>query len=206
MARLQDHELTLLKNYVPEKAADDVLYFMHSYHIHLKIKRERKAILGDYRPAMHGKPHTISINATLNAYHFLITFVHELAHLVTFLNHHHRVQPHGKEWKGVYRILMSRFLGKEIFPAEVEEAIQQSLHKSGASTCSEPELYKVLRRYDEKKVGYFIEELEAGTIFFTDKGKRFQLMNKRRTRYECKELSTGHVYLFPGIYEVTPEV
>lgn len=205
MARLHDHELDALKHYVPEKAADDVLYYMHSYHIHLKIKRERKAILGDYRPAMHGKPHTISINGTLNAYHFLITFIHELAHLITFLNHHTRVQPHGKEWKSVYRTLMSRFLGKQIFPEDVEQAVQHSLHKSGASTCSEPELYKVLRRYDAREGGVFIEDLALGSIFHTEKNKRYQVLAKRRTRYECRELSTGHVYLFPGIYEVQVE-
>ena len=96
---IKTHPLEALKNYLPENTFEDVIEFMHSYKIHLILRKDRKSILGDYRPAHRGKPHTISLNISLNKYHFLITFIHELAHLINYLNHQQSVMPHGKEWK-----------------------------------------------------------------------------------------------------------
>ncbi len=78
-------ELSVLHDFIPSDAVELVIAYMHQYKIHLKIKRERKTVLGDYRPSFNGKPHTISVNANLNKYHFLITFIHELAHLINYI-------------------------------------------------------------------------------------------------------------------------
>ncbi len=199
---LRDHELEVIAHYVPEGAAEDVLYFMHSYHIHLKIKKERKAILGDYRPAFNGKPHTISVNGNLNPFHFLITFIHELAHLINYLNHQNRVAPHGKEWKSVFKTLLKRFIDHRIFPNDLEMAIYASLENMGASTCSNPDLYKVLHAYNEGPLQLLVDHLTVGDYFFTDKQQQFQILEKRRTRYLCVEVKSGKKYLFPGICEV----
>jgi|JI10StandDraft_1071094.scaffolds.fasta_scaffold179280_1 SprT protein len=204
MARLRDHDLELLGNYVPEGAAEEVLYFMHTYQIHLKIKRERRAILGDYRPAHGGKQHTISINGTLNPYHFLITFIHELAHLITYLNFNGRVAPHGAEWKSCFKTLLQRFVTGNIFPNDIKKALMESLEDMRASTCSDPELYKVLVRYNPDKGLVMVENLPPGAEFITDNEKRYRVLEKRRTRYVCVEIRTGRKYLFPGIAEVMP--
>lgn len=202
MASLKQHELDVLKNYIPESAVEDVLNYMHTYKIHLKIKRERKGILGDYRPAMHGKPHTISINGTLNPYQFLITFIHEVAHLLTFLQFGHRVKAHGEEWKKMYSHLLQRFLEKKIFPEVIEKAIIQSIKRPGASTCSEPHLFKVLRQYDEPNGKVLVDHLEIGDCFRTEKQGHFRILEKRRTRYLCEEIQSRKKFLFPGLYEV----
>ena len=60
---------------------------------------ERNSRYGDYTAPRNGQNHLITVNHNLNKYAFLITLVHEVAHLVTYNNHRHRVSPHGGEWK-----------------------------------------------------------------------------------------------------------
>jgi SprT protein len=199
---LKDHELSILKNYLPPNTAERVIEYMHSYKIHLKIKRERKSILGDYRPAHDGKPHTISVNANLNTYHFLITFLHELAHLINHLNHGRNKLPHGKEWKQVFSVLLKQFTEASVFPADIEQALLQSMNNLAASTCSDPFLFKVLRTYDEQTDKVTMDHLSVGDLFKTDSNQTFQMISKRRTRYVCEEIFTKKQYLFPSIYEV----
>ena len=199
---LREHEISMLAKFLPANTAEEVIDYMHTHKIHLSIKKERRRILGDYRPAHNGKPHRISINGNLNAYHFLITFLHELAHLLTFLSHKGRVNPHGQEWKSVFKLLLKRFQDKKVFPSDIELALDQSMNNLAASTCSDPHLYKVLRQYDHKKDVFLVEQIAMGELFKTEKGQVFKLVEKRRTRFLCEELSSGKRYLFPSIYEV----
>lgn len=199
---LRSHPLDALKSFIPEDSFQDVHDFLHSYKIYLKITRERKSILGDYRPAWNGNPHTISVNGNLNKYHFLITFVHELAHLVNYLNHGRKVKPHGAEWKAVFATLLHRFIEKKIFPEDVEKAIFKSVNNLSASTCSDPHLYETLRNYDPENGKILVKSLQIGDTFITDSKKIFKIAAKQRTRFLCVELATKKKYLFPGIAEV----
>ena len=167
---LVKRELEVIKDFLPEGAFEMVLESMHRYKIHLKIKRERKTILGDYRPSHRGKPHTISVNANLNRFHFLITYAHELAHLVNFVQHGGRTQPHGKEWKGHFRQLLQTYVEKGIFPEDIKRALEQSLSNMSATTCSDPMLYKVLTKNDQANGKRMVDELNIGDTFRTEKG------------------------------------
>ncbi len=108
--------LDAIKRYIPAASAAAVLNYLHEYKVHLTVTRERKSVLGDYRHATTFNTHRISINGNLNKYSFLITLIHELAHLVTFMQYRHRVDPHGKEWKRIYALLLKDFLNTDIFP------------------------------------------------------------------------------------------
>src|SRR5207344_683946 len=88
----QEYPLTHLQTYLPSGAAQLVLNLLQQYKVHLTITKERKTVLGNYRHAHNNEVHFISINGNLNQYVFLITLVHELAHLVTFLEYGNRVQ------------------------------------------------------------------------------------------------------------------
>lgn len=198
-------ELTILHDILPARSADLVITYMHQYSIHLKIKRERKTVLGDYRPSGNGKPHTISVNANLNPYHFLITFIHELAHLVCYLQYGRKAAPHGKEWKNIFSGLLKKFIDDQVFPADISTALKSSLHNLAATTCSDPVLFKILYRYDDKPGVYLVEQLEKGEIFTTEKGEKYQVIEKRRTRFACQHTESKKMYLFPGIYEVFKE-
>lgn len=198
-----EHPLKALQSYLPENSFEQVAFFIQQYKVHLTITAQRISVLGDYRNAIHGKNHRISVNGNLNKFSFLITLIHELAHLLAFENYGNRIMAHGKEWKHIYSNLLKEFISKKIFPPDIESALKDSVQNPAASSCAEEGLMRVLRRYDEKKKDVLmLEELPHNTMFATKDGRIFQKGEKLRKRFRCVEKSTGLVYLFSGLYEV----
>jgi SprT protein len=205
MAAVKEHPMHALAAFLPGGSFDKVVHYLHQYKVHLTVTRERKSVLGDYRNAVHGKNHRITVNSNLNKYAFLITLLHELAHLLTYEHHGHRVAAHGREWKMIYGRLLADFVNHNIFPADVETELKRSLTNPAASSCAEEHLMRVLRRYDEKKDGIMlVEEVPANSLFVTKDSRVFRKGEKLRKRYRCTEIKTGLVYLFSAIYEVVP--
>jgi predicted SprT family Zn-dependent metalloprotease len=198
-----EHPMQALAAYLPDNTFEKVLHYLNHYKVHLTVAKERKSILGDYRNAIPGKNHRITVNGNLNKYSFLITLIHELAHLLTYEKYGHRVMSHGKEWKLLYSTLLATFVEHHVFPADIQAALRKSLTDPAASSCAEEGLMRVLRRYDKKKDNlYLLEELPMNAYFKTSDGRIFQKGEKLRKRYRCKEVNTGLVYLFSPIYEV----
>jgi len=192
-----------LNNFLPTGTFDVVTQYLNFYKIHLTITRQRKTVLGDYRHRTHFHNHRISVNGNLNAYAFLITLIHEIAHLLTFEQYENKVSAHGKEWKKVYAELLKQFLEKKMFPADIEFALKESMKNPGASSCSEDGLIRALRKYDTNKNGFkLIEEIPVNTLFGLSDGRVFKMGEKQRKRYKCVEVSTGKIYLFSPVYEV----
>jgi len=201
--RKKEAPLSYLQKYLPEGSAQLVYNYLHHYNIHLTITRERKSILGDYRHATHFDHHRISINGNLNKYAFLITLIHELGHLVTFMEYGNRVQSHGREWKLAYRHILEDFIRLNIFPEDILHAFKKSIHDLPASSCADEHLMRVLRKYDHNSEGLIlVEQVSEGKLFSIDNGKIFKKGKKIRKRFECEEVATGKVYLFSPIYEV----
>lgn len=199
----QEAPLQYLQKFIPESSASLALQYLHQYKVHLTITRERKTVLGDYRHATSYKTHRISINGNLNKFSFLITLIHELAHLVTFIQFGNKVQSHGREWKNLYAVLLKSFMQLDVFPADITHALKQSMHDLPASSCADESLMRILRRYDKQQHGMvLIEQIQDGKLFEIDKGKVFKKGKKLRKRYQCVEVNTGRVYLFSPIYEV----
>ena len=198
----QQAPLEYLSQFIPPVAVPRVLEYLHQYKVHLTITRERKSILGDYRHATTEKNHRISVNGNLNPYAFLITLVHELAHLVTFIKFKHQVSPHGREWKDCYALLLKDFLGKEIFPPLIEQTLKQSMHDLPASSCADEGLMRVLKKFDRDNGMVMVEQLPEGQLFDIGEGRIFKKGKKLRKRFQCIEVDTGKLYLFSPIYEV----
>jgi len=195
--------LLQLRSYLPEGSFEDVQHFLVHYKVHLTVTRKRQTVLGDYRHAHEGKSHRISINGNLNKYSFLITLLHELAHLFTYERFGHRVQAHGREWKDEFGKILAQFLAKKIFPPEIEHALMQTLKNPAASSCGDETLLRVLRNYDPKKENHFlVEQLKEGDTFRIKGNRYFVKGIKIRTRYKCYEPATKKWYLFSGLYEV----
>lgn len=196
-----EHPMHALAAYLPEGSFDPVVAYLHQYKVHLTVTKQRKSVLGDYRHAGWGGNHRISINGNLNQYEFLITLLHELAHLLTFEQYRNKVDAHGKEWKFCYSQLLIVFVNHKIFPADVEKALQKSIANPSATANGETALLLVLRNYDAiKKVGHFtVAELQEGELFQTEKGKVFRRGSVRRKRIECQEIKTGLLYIFSPI-------
>jgi predicted SprT family Zn-dependent metalloprotease len=192
-----------LQQFLPDGTYDAVLQHLQFFKVHLTISKERKSILGDYRHRTHFENHRISINGNLNKFSFLITLLHELAHLLTFEQSGNKVAAHGKEWKLIYGQLLHQFIENKIFPAPIENALKQSLSNPAASSCAEDDLVRVLRKYDDAKSHVrLIEEISLGTIFQTGGGRIFKRGEKIRKRFKCTEIKTGRIYLFSPVYEV----
>jgi len=199
----QEVPLNQLENYLPPGTGNAVMDYLHQYKIHLTVAKERKSILGDYRHRTGNANHRISVNGNLNKFSFLITLLHELAHLLTFEQYGNKVQAHGKEWKMVFGNLLQQFVQHKIFPADIENELLQSFKNPAASSCAEDGLQRVLRKYDIKENHQqLIEELSINALFRIKDGRVFQKGEKLRKRFKCKEVQTGKLYLFSPVYEV----
>jgi hypothetical protein len=199
-----EHPLHALNTYLPDGAFDPLLHLINYYKVHLTVTRERKSVLGDYRHAAMGSNHKITVNGNLNKFEFLITLLHELAHLLCFEQYRNRVEAHGKEWKSIYGQLLAQFIQLQIFPDDIRGSLQKTLLNPAATANGETSLLLVLRRYNPiKKEGVVTLAHRAdGAVFKEIKGRVFRKIKLRRKRIECIEMATGNIYLFSALTEV----
>ncbi|UPT65852.1 MAG: SprT-like domain-containing protein [Sphingobacteriales bacterium JAD_PAG50586_3] len=142
---MYDRLLTMLKKYVPEAACPLLVNWLIGYQTKLIITAERNTKLGDYRAPFDGMGHCITINHNLNQYSFLITLVHEFAHLSNFILYKNTVAPHGKEWKLEFKRHMWFFLQSGMFPPDVDKALRKYMANPAASSCGDVNLMRVLK-------------------------------------------------------------
>ena len=191
-----------LQKYLPERAVEPCFELIKTHGVHLKVVNHRVTRHGDYR-RMPGGGHQITVNASLNPYRFLITLVHEIAHLVAFEKFGRRIKPHGLEWKRTFQHLMIPFIRPEIFPSALLPLIAQHFKNPKASSSTDARLSIALKAYDAKeRVNQYVFEIPEGSTFRIYNGKLFKKGNKRIRRYECVELGSGKVYLFQPNAEV----
>lgn len=204
MARAEP-DFSALRSFLPENSFEPVMDLIRAGKIQLTLTRARKSVLGDYRYAEDGRGHRISINANLNKYAFLVTLLHEIAHLHCFATFKNKVQPHGREWQGMYANLLTDFMQRNIFPADIVAALKKSIHSPAASSCADDHLLRALRNYDARSADVsFVEDLPEGSFFRTADGRIFRKEEKLRKRFRCTEAGTKRLYLFSPVYEVVP--
>ncbi len=191
----------ILEKYIPTHAVEPVFGLIRVNNIHLKIVNERKTRHGDYRN-LPGGVHQITVNANLNKYRFLITLVHEIAHLLAFENFGRNIKPHGEEWKRTFQKLMLPFIRPEIFPAQLLPLIARHFRNPKASSDTDAHLSVALKQFDEENDKNYIFEIPHGGIFRIYNGKVFKKGERRIKRYECVEVKTGRIYLFQPNAEV----
>jgi SprT protein len=191
----------ILRKYIPEPAVEKIADWIVKYDFKLKIKRERSTKLGDYTSPQNGFNHIITINHNLNKYSFLITLIHEIAHLSAYNKFKDTVAPHGQEWKNEFRMLMDDFLNTDIFPPDVLYAVRKYLKNPAATSCTDTQLLRTLKHYDEDNNQVFLEYLPYKSMFMYN-DKIFEKGERIRKRFRCKELLKGTVYLFDPLAEV----
>lgn len=191
----------ILEKYVPEHAADTVFELIKMYGVHLKIVHERITRHGDYRRGHDGR-HQITVNASLNKYRFLITLIHEIAHLAAFEKYGRNIKPHGEEWKATFQKLMVPFIRPEIFPNQLLPLLARHFRNPKASSDTDATLALALKQFDGESDKNYIFEIPYGSQFRIHNGKIFRKVAQRVKRYECVEVATGKIYLFNPNAEV----
>ncbi len=174
------------------------------YTYQLKVTRPRKTKLGDFRPPQQGRVPTITLNGNLPPYQFLVTLVHELAHLITWEQHGRRAAPHGKEWKHCFGDLLHSLLAAAQWPPLFVAAAGRHAARPKSTTAGDPDLQRALLELDQvdgMQAALLLSDLQAGQCFLF-KGRGFAVMEHRRTRTLVRELQTQNKYLIPMIAEV----
>lgn len=163
----------------------------------------RKSKLGDFRYRQDRKIQVITINSDLNPYQFLLTYIHEVAHLHAFVKYGFSIQPHGKEWKSTFQHLMLPILSEKFLPIDLLIPLRQHMMNPKASSSSDLFLAKELSKYDidnEIKL-IFLSDLKPGNQFEFS-GRKFEKGETRRTRVLCQEVNSGRKYLIAQLAKV----
>jgi hypothetical protein len=190
-----------LGDHVPLESLTHLNQLIDKNEIDLKMVNERVTRHGDYRKLLNGN-HQITINRNLNKYRFLITLVHEIAHLEAFKAYGRFIKPHGKEWKRTFQRLMLPLMNPEIFPHDLLPLIAVHFKNPKASSDTDSALSLALKQYDPPNDKSFIFEIPLGEKFRLYNGRVFERGKKRVKRYECLELATGKTYIFNPNAEV----
>lgn len=186
----------IIRKYVPGRSVDYCVDLWDTYKFSFKVSKERRSKLGDYRFHKTRKQHIITVNGNLNTYGFLITYVHEVAHLIHYELKGNNQPPHGSFWKKIFRELMLPLLTVEIFPLDLLDQLKIHLKNPKASSYSDPALAKVIKKYDPEQpfLESLLEELDVGEKFRLH-GRTYEKVRKRRTRCLCREIQSGKKYL-----------
>ncbi|MET3045652.1 SprT-like domain-containing protein [Flavobacterium covae] len=191
----------ILYKYLPEKAVSMCFELIKTNRVHLKIVNERVTRHGDYRREANGR-HVITVNYSQNEYRFLITLIHEIAHLVAFEKYGRNIKPHGEEWKHTFQKLMIPFICPEIFPHSLLSLVARHFRNPKASSDTDATLALALKQFDPENDKYYVFEIPFGSVFKIHNGRIFKKIALRTKRFECLELSSGKTYLFNPNAEV----
>lgn len=191
-----------LSPYLPEGTSGIIAEWIVEHGVKFVVAKPRATKLGDFRAGNKRMASRISVNGDLNPYAFLITTVHEFAHLECHLEHGWGVKPHGAEWKRVYTSMLLPFMEMSVFPSEIHEALTHHIASPSASSCSCPVLHKALSLFDDGQTT-FLAEMTQGSIF-AFREEAYSVLEKKRTRYLCKRLSDGKKYLISGRATISP--
>ncbi len=191
--QLQD----LLKEHVPASSLTYCVqcWIQKPFRFHLSKKRASKS--GDFT-CRQGHTPRITVNKDLHPYEFLITYIHEVAHLHVHQQHGFRAEAHGQEWKNAFRDLLAPLLTPEVFPSDLLALLRGHMVNPKASTYSDTTLTKLLRSYDPRAVHTtLLSELPEGSVFDLN-GRWFKKGKLRRTRVLCLEVKSKRQFLVPA--------
>lgn len=187
----------ILNTHIPAPAVPYCLQLWQSDPFKFKLRKARQTKIGDFS-CKHGQTPQITVNNDLHPYLFLITYVHEVAHLHVHKQHGRRVEAHGEEWKNTFRDLMTPVMTSEIFSEKILRGLKRHMVNPKASTYSDTEFTELLRSVDAKwSRSTLLSEIPEGSLFGLH-GKWFRKGALQRTRVLCLELKTKRKFLVPA--------
>jgi SprT protein len=187
----------ILDRYVPADAAAYCLQLWQYWQFDFVVTKERASKLGDFRWAM-GKREKITVNGNLNPYNFLVTYLHEVAHLVVHRSYKCKQPAHGKAWKTHFQELLKPVMKPHVFPETVLVPLLDYAQNPRASSSAHLPLMLAFRAIDQPNVNsnlLTLNEIPQGELFRFNK-KVYQRGEVRRVRILCTEQKTKKGFLF----------
>lgn len=184
----------VFEKYLPEKAVDYCFTLWEQLKFDFRITKTRQSKFGDYRFDPSSQTHTISVNHDQSPYAFLITYIHEVAHKVTYDKHRNTVKPHGKEWKDQFKKLMLPLLREDIFPMDILGPLAKHMKNPKASSVADAQLYEALLHRNPNNNGVTLRQIAPASKFLFKK-KIYRKIESKRTRSLCEHIETGKRYL-----------
>lgn len=195
-----EKNIETLKRYLPEESVEPVLSFLSNRKVLFKIASHRNSKFGDFcAPNSRCLNPKISVNGDLNKYMFLTVFLHEAAHLLTWQRFKHSVKPHGHEWQACYQELLLQYL--PIYPEELQPFVLKYCRKIPISSVDVVNLERALQNYNTEVISNLqLMDLVSGDQFVLQSYPNdiYEMQSKRRTRYVCRALSSGKLFLIKG--------
>ena len=202
MQSKRQHFIDTLQKFVPAAFASYLADCILAAGVQFKIVPGRKTKLGDFRTHPLQRKPIITVNGDLNPYSFLITSLHEIAHLDTYRQHGWKVPAHGHEWKAAFRQRLLPILESRALPPELQHVLERSFVRLKASSGADVQLSRVLKTFDQT-TEITLESLPKHTHFLLN-NKHFIKGELRRTRYLCTEFGTQRIFLIHALAAITP--
>ncbi len=193
---IQNKVLSTLQQHVPELAVEYCFNLWLKYKFVFKLRKARITKVGDFT-FRTGQTPRITVNSDLHPFSFLITYIHEVAHLEAHSTFGHRVEAHGDQWKETFQELMIPVLNTGIFPDDLLRVLTRHMANPKASSFSDSELTAALRKFDKNQAAVILlSQLPEGSVFGLH-GRWFKKGKLKRTRVMCREVNTKRDYLVP---------
>lgn len=186
--------IAILQIHVPSAAVPYCVELWNENPFDFRLRKDRVTKIGDFT-YRRGQVPRITINKNLHSYLFLITYIHEVAHLM--VHQTRSCSAHGPEWKKMFQQLLQPLLFEQFFPVELLKELRRHMIDPMATTFSDPILSKVLRTYEHSATTKtLLSDIPEGSVFEI-RGRWFKKGIKRRTRVLCQELHSRKKYLVP---------
>ena len=168
-------------------------------NINFKISKTRKTKLGDCRYMKKENQFYVSVNQELNKNQFLITLIHEIAHVISITKYGSKIKPHGREWKSEYGKLIKIAIEKKIFSRRIEPILNDSLKNIKSSHIYNYDLFEKLTK--NKKTKKTLQDIKDGEKFEFN-GDSFIKIKKLTKRYLCQKIKNNKKYYIHPFIEI----
>ena len=200
---LPDYLLALLAQKVPAYGLPVVSRVVRAYDFAFRFAQSRRSKLGDFTRTAQGLV-TLTVNMDLGSELFLVTFLHEVAHLEATLNQPRRSQPHGRRWQTCFGNLLKELClhaeGQMAVP--LRDALLAHSIAPSATLHADSRLASLLlppAGTPDSPIApdgcAFVEALVTHTAFWY-RGRSFLLSGKLSKRHYATEMRSGRLYSF----------
>ena len=106
--------ISAIESFVPKASFPKLSEYLNQWQVNIVITRKRYTKHGDFRALPKGG-HQITVNEMSNPYRFLITTLHEIAHLIAYKILALRSNPTGRSGNTFSEKLYHLFLCRKFF-------------------------------------------------------------------------------------------